>query len=796
MNNIKDISFWKQNFGLLPIHLFSSQEEESSFIMLNGGYGDFCLQTDIREKSPDEYYSFSWSSNTKNFVVLNDENVNIYNWKKGSYERVTKKQVEENSEKFYQYLVKNSYKSSDDIVPFIVDIFKQLRNFTQERLSAVEALNLLFLLLASIEYEDVKNINFKEWNLNETGIPSNFYSYTERLKQGFKNVKPKLDLIIRHSSGILFQEAQKEVLFFDRQVDFWGNYSSKSDIKKSSYSSIHYTPPYLARSIVENAIKKINLSKSSLKIFDPACGSSEFLIEVLKQLKELRYQGEIQIIGWDSSLIAINTSMFLLKYEQNRNWNQKMAFEIRLVEDSLCEEWGNDYDLIVMNPPFLSWEQMNKKTREVVTEVLREVLIKNTTGKPNQASAFFYKSILSLNQDGIVGSVIPSSLLSLDTYLKLRNTIYDLININLIGKLGNFIFEDALTDVSLIVGYKPKTDSIPLVLWTKNEKGFAQNALRDLRKIYYSGLFKIEEKNYNIYKPNSFPINTENWKIISSQDYDFFKMIERFVYEDILTRIQDIFSVHQGIRTGNNKVFKISESQYMCLPEAEKRYFRPVLDNKSIQKGQILKSNNYIWYPYDKNGINIHTEEELKEKVPNFYESTLFPNKDGLMEGKNGKKRSRIDASNWWHLSQHRAWLRLREEKPRLVSTEFGKSNSFAFDKEGIFAIERGNAWIPKKEFDDMDYYYFYLSIFSSHFFDKLLSIYSKQLAGGDWYDLGKTHTGYIPVPSIFSERVKDSPAYSQLVAIGKEISNGNYYLRDMIDDVLLKFIYPTSINF
>ena len=103
---------------------------------------------------------------------------------------------------------------------------------------------------------------------------------------------------------------------------------------------------------------------------------------------------------------------------------------------------------------------------------------------------------------------------------------------------------------------------------------------------------------------------------------------------------------------------------------------------------------------------------------------------------------------------------------------------------------------IEKKEFDDMDYYYFYLSIFSSHFFDKLLSIYSKQLAGGDWYDLGKTHTGYIPVPSIFSARVKDSPAYGQLVTIGKEISNGNYYLRDVTDDVLLKFIYPTSINF
>jgi len=41
------------------------------------------------------------------------------------------------------------------------------------------------------------------------------------------------------------------------------------------------------------------LTKRILKIFDPACGSSEFLIEALKQLKENKYNGEIKVIGWD-----------------------------------------------------------------------------------------------------------------------------------------------------------------------------------------------------------------------------------------------------------------------------------------------------------------------------------------------------------------------------------------------------------------------------------------------------------------------------------------------------------------
>jgi len=334
----------------------------------------------------------------------------------------------------------------------------------------------------------------------------------------------------------------------------------------------------------------------------------------------------------------------------------------------------------------------------------------------------------------------------------------------------------------LFVGYKPKTSLTPFVLWTKNEKKVSQDALRDLRKMHYSNLFKIETKDYSIYKPDYFPITKENWKVISSQNYRLLKSIERFVSNNVLTRINNVFNVSQGIRTGNNSIFKISELEYLGLPKDEQKYFKPVIDNEAIKDGQLQKKS-YVWYPYDKNGIVIHTEEQLNMKVPFFYENTLVPSKSILIN------RENINVSNWWYLSRPRDWL--RETTPRLVSTEFGNSDSFAFDPEGMFAIERGNAWIPKKDFTHIDYYYFYLSIFSSPFFDELLSIYSKQLAGGNWYDLGKKHTRDIPIPNIFSEQILYSFAYSKLVEIGKEISNGNYYLRTKADDILLKFIYP-----
>lgn len=91
----------------------------------------------------------------------------------------------------------------------------------------------------------------------------------------------------------------------------------------------------------------------------------------------------------------------------------------------------------------------------------------------------------------------------------------------------------------------------------------------------------------------------------------------------------------------------------------------------------------------------------------------------------------------------------------------------------------------------EKDDYYFFLAFFSSSIFDKLLSIYSKQLAGGNWYDLGAKYVNKIPVPNILSKAVKHSTSYTKLVELGKELDNGNIFVKQIIDDVLTEFFYP-----
>lgn len=784
--DIDNILFWKNSLGLLTLKQFSGETYKDKYILLNGVKGNLCLDIAPSNELRDFYFSSAWSSNIKNFVVAKKEKIVVYNWKKNEVKSYPSDKVINNLVKFHNYLIYTSQRSEDDIIPFVLGIFRRLRNLYNDRKSPLESLNQLFLLLASIEGTPVNNLI---WGIDEYIRPHPELSkYIEEFSKGVSGNVPNIDLVFRHSLGSVFQEAQKEVLFFDKQMTLFssGTLSDVYQTRKILYSSIHHTPSYLARCIVENVLNEIDLeNKKSLKILDPSCGSSEFLVEVLKQLASKNYKGNVIVCGWDNSETAIKTSKFLLSYEK-KMWNDKMDFSLKLVSDSLIENWDNNFDIILMNPPFVSWEQLNKESRENVNISLDRVF----DGRPNQASAFFYKAIHSLSPDGVIGTVIPSSILMLDAYKKLRNEVQEILSIKLIGKLGNYVFEDALVDVSIFIASKSKTNNPPLVIWTNNEKGVASEALSDFRKMRYSNSPSVEKDNYSIYYPNYKLI--DSWKPISADENILLNKLNILVNIDRLVRLEDIFHVKQGVRTGNNQVFKIDKLVFNNLPDREKQYFKKCIDNSSI-KGSQIETLNYVWFPYSciDGKLLISSEEQLISKVNYFYHNYLYKNKAAL-----STRKKKIPY--WWALSDPAP--RLLPLKNGIVSTEFGMSNSFAIDSKGEYLVERGYSWQAKKGFIDFDDYYFYLAIFTSSFFDKLLSIYSKQLAGGNWFDLGKKFTKDIPMPKISDKIIdyeessilnRESPVYKKMVQFGKDISIGEFYNINDRDNLIKEFIYP-----
>ncbi len=773
MYDFKNIESWKSNFGLLPIKL-NPLCEADKFLMLNGGFGDFCLKTSaFGDENINNIFQESWSTNTKNFLFIDNENIQITNWYENKSEQIPKNKIEFNLNQFYKYLSSKSFKTQNDVVPFVIEIFRQLRNITFEKQDSSEAINLLFYLLISLE-EDYTKVDVNKWNISEPKFPDRFEYFVELINQGIRNIKPNLDLILRHTAGALFQEAHREVIYFNPQRDLFGGVSSKLETKIDAYSSIHYTPQYIARSIVENVLKSFDFNSSEISILDPSCGSSEFLIEVLKQLKNKGFNGKICVKGFDSSDSAIRTSKFLLSYENRKQWNNIIDLDIRKVSDSLVEDWGRN-DIILMNPPFISWELLkDKENRDNVLAILENVIKKS---RPNQATAFFYKASQSLKNNGIIGCVLPTTIFYSEIYSELRTKLNDQLSFKVLAKLGNYVFEDALTDVSLFIASSSKSVLLPKLIWTKNEKGIVQDTLREFRKMNANNEQSLNNKNFSIYTPHYFPILKDSWKVISLNENKFIKELDIYQKAGKLSLITDVFNINQGALLGVKNIFKISLEEYKSILTEEKKFFRPVLTNDSIRTGQIL-INEYVWFPYDKNGLIFKEEDSLSSL--NFYKNRLLPNKEIL------GKRSGI--TYWWTLTRPRNWQFIHE--PRLFSSRFGNSNSFGFDKKGDCVIEEGNAFMPKRDFETTDYY-FYLACFSSNLFDSMLSIFSKQLAGGKWYDLGQKSIKSILIPNIHKNNLKNNGAYFKLSELGKELENGNSFIKPVIDDILKSYFYP-----
>ena len=178
MTQLNNIEYWKNQLGLLPINLFSVGQNKK-FILLNGGNGDFCIDL-LSVKDQDDYFSYAWSSNTKSFITLKNEKNVLYNWLKGKEEQYELNFVSQQLEKFYAYLLHNSYKSEYDIVPFIIHIYKSLRNLTNEPEEGIQALNYLLLLLAAYcDNCDLNKVDLNKWNIPDKGITRELDNYLD-----------------------------------------------------------------------------------------------------------------------------------------------------------------------------------------------------------------------------------------------------------------------------------------------------------------------------------------------------------------------------------------------------------------------------------------------------------------------------------------------------------------------------------------------------------------------------------------------------------------------------------------
>ncbi|WP_310558699.1 N-6 DNA methylase [Flavobacterium sp.] len=752
--NTKEI--WQKSLGLLPTKFLPDSDQQ--YVMQNGQFNNFCIDFN-NGFDVEKYRHFSWATDTNCFLNFDDQKIKLFRWDKPIVETLnTQDLTVEKITKLYKYIGSFTQPKQDSVVPLIINIFNQLRSATGDQNGFWALQSLLYLLSKS---EDGETIDFKKWGLNnniKSNLPQQFDNIFEDFQKKINTIPNTTKVILRHASGKLFQEAHYQAIL-SGQLDIYGVPEPSKSLKNKELNGVHFTPAFITRSIVEESFRDFNFDGiTEVKILDPACGSGEFLKESLRQIIESnKFNGLIKIYGWDKSKTAVEVANFSLHFEKSQYPTKTIEIEI-IEKDTLDEQNWGEFHFILMNPPFVSWERLESIDQEKVRASLEDFF----SNKPNLASPFFYKALKSLKPNGVLGCVLPTSIFNADSYKILRDYASENFNIELIGKLGNLnLFYNAVVDAGIYVATRKKeNNNNSTVLWADSSLNSTTDALRNLRIFQQSPNIPVNETNFSIYKSIYNKTNFPN--LVSFSSYNLEKKINELIFTKKLIPIKSIFDVKQGTRTGANEIFNVDKMYFESLKAEEKKYFKPSVSNKAIKNGK-LSVYNYLWFPYNfKRELILKTEDEVSKKVPSFYK--VLKHHQPTLEN-----RSLIE--KWWGLSRVYKWL--CENNSKLVSTEFGKAGYFAIDTTGEYKVERGNAWSIKKSKsinqNEEDLNFAYLAFFCSEFFNKLLALYSKQIAGGQYY-LGGKFVNDIPIPDLTLE--ENIGLANELISYGKRISD------------------------
>jgi len=777
MINLDNPSDWATRIGLAQEPLFGANANVGAHqVLLDGGYGSFLLSVgDGADESVLRAPSWIWSGDIPQHVAVLKDRVRVERWDQRETRTFGRNSIERRFEDFYRFLSVERKIRARRVVEHAVSIFRRLRSLLPESEGGATSVDAFLLLLASIAEQSSFNGPKLAALARSSDLPlqsvqlllsapesalTALLSESHNVQVGGDVLKLHPDLAIRHAGGVIFQEAHFDLL---RQggPDLFG-YVPEPGVRPTSRGGVHFTPPALARSIVEQAASCLGelATRERIVICDPACGSGVFLIEALRTLRRLKFDGALSVCGRDISPHAVSMARFAIR-RASHDWQPRggIVVDVR-VANSLLTDAIPPSDLIIMNPPFVSWTALDDSQRGLVSEILGP----SYQGRADLSMAFILRALAALKPEGALGTLFPASLLSLQAASKWRRQLLDQASIRFLASLGEYgLFEYALVQVGAAVFSKGTSVFEMTALWTEDDKTTTGEAFRALRRGLHG--FTGSEGSTTDWRIVSVPISDfrrlDTWRVASVANERLFSDIRNA----ISYRVADVFSVQQGIRTGANDVFILDRSNLSKLGKNEARWFRRAIMNHSIESGRLIPGN-WVFYPYRGGELALTSEADLKRQLPNYTRLYLFPNKERL------KERAGLENRHWWELTRQRSWLYGRSA--RIISKYFGERGSFALDTQGEFAVVQGFGWSPAKNVfqqSDLDINSLlaaYTALFNSRIFEQLLAASAPQMAGGQ-FDLSPRYVDHIPLPNL-ADDVSDSSLASlimQLASLG-----------------------------
>jgi adenine-specific DNA-methyltransferase len=679
---------WAEQLGLIVTPLFGRERRDDELrhsALLDGVRASFLMSNEVAD-APVDMADWAWSANVHHHIALQRHQI-LVTRATGRLETFERISIESKLSEFLRYLELDSDSQKIvGVIDHLVRLFRRHRATLRENKKTRQVSDLesfLYLLAIAPDVDALEThhkgaaaAQFALDDFDPGAISDDYVSkFIEDIRLNSASMRRLLTpLTIRHAGGALFQEAHAELLTEPVQMTLFGLADATKQRLDLTSHGTYYTPPGLARTITEIAIEP-HLGCDSIKINDPACGSGIFLCEAIRALQRRKYTGKVTLTGCDISSHAVQMAKFSIACALLDWPGHRVKWSLQFGDFFETQDASARYDVVLMNPPFMSWESLSSKQRDFV----KTTLGRSFAGRPDLSTAFVQGCLDQLAAQGTLATLVPRGVLDSQRGAKWRETILDNSDVRLIGTFGEHgLFRHAMVSIGAIIFERNRTGSPTIMVWADERSNSAESALRALRRRVTKNFIEDRTSSWSIYTTRlKEHAARKSWLPTPNALGSLLDEIRKRKYPTV----EALFTVRQSIKTGLNEAFIISDDELKELPVLERKYFRRIASGEDIYGGRIHSTTNIFYAPEV-----FSSKRQLLDALPTFGKHLIAH--EGAL-----KKRKSVDPSRWWEAVRPRADL--AKPSPRIFTKVFGGPNMAAVDLKGEFLPLQAWAWMP-----------------------------------------------------------------------------------------------------
>ncbi|MFW9824449.1 MAG: Eco57I restriction-modification methylase domain-containing protein, partial [Candidatus Thorarchaeota archaeon] len=407
----------------------------------------------------------------------------------------------------------------------------------------------------------------------------------------------------------------------------------------------YYTPKTVVQYILNAVGYKYIEDIEDKKLIDLSCGIGNFIIPAIKILisryllifkrrnihELLPSEAKLIVEGIKKTIHGIDINpiacilcqinihyavfeIFKLIIKKGENYHLPI-FNVKSL-DAMTIEKTIHFDIVVGNPPYLFIRDIPRIHRQNI----KNMKFKTSKGQFDYFHIFIELGIRVLRNKGLLGYIIPDSLLALSSASKLRMYIYNTTKIKEIFHIGPQFEDPVVSNIVLILekeqwSKKRESNLIKIRLSNSVEKEILQENLRDWGYMFLIHLSKedasiIQYLNHNFTKLGDL-INNNSYEITLSRGVELAKTGE-IIYCEFCS-----------------KYFPVPKGGLKC-PDCKRSLKIENLENIIVENPPKENINNYKLFLYKLNRYQVReykyidvSKKGINYKNPKIYEDRI-----------------------------------------------------------------------------------------------------------------------------------------------------------------------------